>query len=127
MKMAISMILIYSLLLCGCGSAAVPEITAPAEIKAVPETTAEIVTEPTTEPTLSPEELFVQSLPEKLRQAYELGIVELSLLEEPERECTIQEAAAVLQNVYNLRFYEDSWMLINTVTEDNSSNPATRG
>ena len=125
MKRAISIILICSLLLCGCGNSAVSEETMPVET--IPETTAEIPTEPTTEPTLSPEELFIQSLPEKLRQAYELGIVELSLLEEPQRECTIQEAAAVLQNVYNLRFYEDSWMLINTVNEDNSSNAATRG
>lgn len=125
MNKVIVLLLLLSMLLSGCGSVAVPSETTPVET--VPETTAEPTVEPTTEPTLSAEELFLQSLPEKLRQAYELDIVELSLLEDLERPCTIAEAAGILQKVCNLRFYEDSWMLTNTVTEENATEPATRG
>ena len=52
--------------------------------------------EPTTEPTLSAEELFIQSLPEKLQEAYGLDIVDLELLEGLERSCTIEEASGIL-------------------------------
>lgn len=113
--------------LTACGSA--PAGMVPAKI--MPETISELTTEPTseptTEPTLSAEELFIQSLPEKLRQAYELGIVDLTLLEELERPCTTAEAAGILQQVYKLRFCEDSWMLTNAVTEENVAEAATRG
>lgn len=124
MKRLTALLLLFSLLLSACSNNAPAEAT---PMETVPETTAEPTTEPTAEPTLSPEELFIQSLPEKLRQAYELGIVELPLLEVLERPCTIAEAADILQKVYNLRFYEDSWMLTNTVNEKNSAEPATRG
>ena len=129
MRKAIAILLLLSLLLSGCGSAAAPAETVTAET--VPAVTAAPITEPTeepaTEPTLSAEELFIQSLPEKLQEAYNLGIADLDLLEDLQRECTTQEAAAILQKVYNLRFFEDSWMLTNTVTEENASTPATRG
>ena len=124
MKRLTALLLLFSLLLSACSNNAPAEAT---PMETVPETTAEPTTEPTAEPTLSPEELFIQSLPEKLWQAYELGIVELPLLEALERPCTIAEAADILQKVYNLRFYEDSWMLTNTVNEKNSAEPATRG
>lgn len=91
------------------------------------ETISETTTEPTTEPTLSAEELFIQSLPEKSRQAYELGIVGLELLEDLDRVCTIAEAAEMLQNICRIKFEADSWMLTNTVTEENADKPATRG
>ena len=129
MKKAVSLILLCSLLMSGCGSTAVPAETVPAEtfLAAATEPATEPVTEPVTEPTLSAEELFIQSLPEKLQEAYELGIVDLDLLEDLQRECTTAEAAEILQKVYNLRFFEDSWMLTNTVTEENAAAPATRG
>ena len=93
----------------------------------MPETTAAPTTEPATEPTLSAEELFVQSLPEAHQQAYELGIVDLPLLEEPERSCSIQEAAELLQRIYRIKFGSDSWMVTNAVTEENAADPTTRG
>ena len=83
--------------------------------------------EPTTEPTLSAEELFIQSLPEKLQEAYGLDIVDLELLEGLERSCTIEEDSGILQRIYRIKFDADSWMLTNTVTEENAAGPATRG
>ena len=129
MKQIITILLLISMLLSGCGNAATPAEPAPAETlpAAATEPATEPVTEPVTEPTLSAEELFIQSLPEKLQEAYNLGIVDLDLLEDLQRECTTAEAAEILQKVYNLRFFEDSWMLKNTVTEENASEPATRG
>ena len=126
MKRIVTLLLVAVMVLSlsGCGGNA-PVETAPVETLPVP--TAEPTTEPATEPTLSPEELFIQSLPEKIRQAYELGIVDLALLEELERPCTIQEAAEILQNIYRLKFSADSWMLTNTVTGENADQPATRG
>lgn len=126
MKGIIALIVIFATLLslAACGSSA-PMETLPAET--VPEATAEPTMEPTTEPTLSAEELFIRTLPEKLRQAYEIGIVELTLLEDLERLCTIEEAADILQNICRIKFGTDSWMLTNTVTEENAAEPATRG
>ena len=125
MKQSLIAIILLSILLSACAPvhSTVPETAPETTAQTVPETTAD----PTTEPTLSPEELFIQSLPEKLREAHDLGIVDLTLLEEPERPCTIREAADILQKVYNLRFYEDSWILTNTVTEKNTAESATRG
>ena len=129
MKNVFVFLLLFSLLLSGCAGTSTPAETISAEI--IPAMTTESVTEPATEPVtepaLSAEELFIQSLPEKLQEACALGIVEPDFLEDLQRDCTTQEAAAVLQKEYNLRFYEDSWMLTNTVTEENASSPATRG
>ena len=126
MKKLIAAFLLCAIILSGCSTTAAP-VETQSTVSPTAAPTTEPATEPTTEPTLSAEELFIQSLPEKLRLAYELGIVNLSLLETLERECTIQEAAGILQNVYRLRFYEDSWMLTNTVNEKNAAEPATRG
>ena len=129
MKRLTTLLLVFVMVLSltACGSA--PAGMVPAKI--MPETISELTTEPTseptTEPTLSAEELFIQSLPEKLRQAYELGIVDLTLLKALERPCTTAEAAGILQQVYKLRFCEDSWMLTNAVTEENVAEAATRG
>ena len=126
MKRIVTLLLVVVMMLSlsGCGSND-PVETAPAETVPVP--TAEPTTEPTTEPTLSPEELFIQSLPEDQRQAYELGIVDLALLEEADRECTTAEAAEILQNIYRIKFGADSWILIHTVNEENAAQPVTRG
>ena len=128
MKQSLIAIILLSILLSACTPvhSTAPETATETVAQTIPKTTAEPTTEPTTEPTLSPEELFIQSLPEKLREAHDLGIVDLTLLEEPERPCTIREAADILQKVYNLRFYEDSWILTNTVTEKNAAESATR-
>lgn len=128
MKRLISAVLLIAIVLCGCSTAAPTEqaiAETASEATVIP--TTEVPTEPTTEATLSPEELFIQSLPEELRSAYELGIVELPLLEDPERPCTLEEAAAILQNIYRIKFDADSWMLTNTVTEENAAEAATRG
>ena len=126
MKQLLCVILLCAMILSGCADAAPAEPTA---AETVSETAATVppATEPAPEPTLSEEELFIQSLPEKLGQAYELGIVELSLLEEPDRFCTIQEAAQILQSIYRIKFTEDSWILTHTVTEENDGDHATRG
>ena len=116
------LLLLFSLLLSGCGSTALPAETAGTTVP-----TTVPVTEPVTEPTLSAEELFIQSLPEKLRSAYELGLVELSLLEDLERPCSIREAADILQTIYRIKFGTDSWFLTKTVTEENAAEAATRG
>lgn len=60
-------------------------------------------TEPTTEATLSPEEQLLSSIPERTRQAYELGLVALEQLEDLERSVTIGEAVQMLQRAYTLR------------------------
>ena len=122
---ALFLALVMLLSLTACGGSA-PAETAVPETVPITEAPTEPATEPTTEPTLGPKELFLQSLPEKLRQTCELGIVEPEFLEDPDRLCTMEEAAHILQKVYNLRFYEDSWMLTNTVTEEAAAGPATR-
>ena len=125
MKRPICLVLLFPLLLSGCRNAA------PIETQSTTASTAVVINEPTepatTEPTLSAEERFLLSLPEKLRIAWELGITERSLLEDTERTCTIKEAAGILQNIYRIKFLEDSWILTNTVTEENADDNATRG
>lgn len=54
----------------------------------------------TTEATLSPEDQLLSSLPERIRQAYELGLVELEQLEDLDATVTIGEAAEMLQKAY---------------------------
>ena len=125
MQKRIRFLLIAVLLLAlmsGCGR----QDSAPTETTPV-ETVPQITTETATEPTLSPEELFLQSLPVKLRQACESGIVMPEALEDPERPCTIGEADRMLQNIYRQKYGEDSWMLTYAVTEENAAQAVTRG
>ena len=123
--MAFVLALAMVLSMAACGGSTPAETTAPAT---VPENAGDGSPVPETEaPTLSPEEMLYNSLTDRMQQAVDLGIVELSQLEDPERECTVADAADILQEVYNLRFYEDSWMLTHTVTEENAAQPATRG
>lgn len=85
-----------------------------AETMAVTESIAETIapaTVPTTEPTLSQEAQLLSSLPDRTRQAYELGLVELEQLEDLERTVTIGEAAQMLQKAYTLRNGTESSLL----------------
>ncbi len=98
--LSIFLICLMVLSMAGCGGAA-PETaptTAPAVQAEVPETTQ--ATETSTEPTLSAEEILINSLPEKVRQAYDLGLVELELLEDLDRICLGAEAAKIIQNIH---------------------------
>ncbi len=95
--LALLLVLLTVLSMTGCGSAA-PETAPTAATTAaaeIPETT-----EAPTEPTLSAEEILIASLPEKVRQAYDLGLVELDLLEDLDRICLGAEAAQIIQNIH---------------------------
>ena len=100
MKRMLSLLLVLALLLSGCGGGETTEAvkaaaeTAAATENAVPEATAS----PTTEPALSAEEVLYNSLPEKLRCAVDLEIVELDVLDDLTRICKGAEAAQMLQN-----------------------------
>lgn len=124
MKRTIILILALLVALSGCG----PTAAAPAETAApVTEVTELPAAEPTTEPTLSPEEQFLQSLPEKLRLAHDLGIVPLTLLEESDRLCTIEEAADLLHNAYREKLGKESRMLTMAAAREIGSQNVTRG
>lgn len=93
-------------------------------------TTAEIsepTTEPTTEPALSPEEVLYNSLPDRMKQAVDVGIVEPSQLEDLNRECTIEEAAQMLQNAYTQRNGTESKLLTDVMALDCAGEPAYLG
>lgn len=97
MKKILSLLLVLSMLLSGCGGEATKEAeksTVAAE-SAAPET----MEAPTTEPTLSPEKVLYNSLSEKVQQAVDLGIAKLDMLDNLTRICTGVEAAEMLQNV----------------------------
>ena len=90
----------------------------------VPETTAE----PTPEPTLSPEEVLYNSLPDRMKQAVDVGIVELSQLEDLERIVTVGEASAMLQKAYVHRTGVESHTLKELMErEEYAFRNATRG
>lgn len=100
MKQLLCLLLILVLLvplLSGCGAEQKPVLTTEG-------TTAESATEateaPTTEPPLNPEERLYNSLTERQRQAVDVGIVELSQLEDLSRVVTVGEASAMLQKAY---------------------------
>ncbi len=99
-KRGLSLILSFLLILsiAGCGNSA-PETAptvAPTAAAEIPETTE------------SPTEL---TLPEKVRQAYDEGIVALDMLKDPDRICATEEAAAIVQNIYTLHFGRESVVL----------------
>lgn len=106
-KLALLLCMVQLLtLLAGCGTAAQEETTVP-ETEAAAETAAV----PETQPSESPEERLVASLPEKVRKAYEQGIVGLDMLADLERICTGSEAAAMLQNARILKRGTESVIL----------------
>ncbi len=111
------------LLLSGCGA------KDPGQQETTPETVLcdpIELTHPTTEATLSPEELFLQSLPESLRKPCELGFVEPGLLENPERTCTKGDVLAILQKVVTAKLGRESWMYANALAEGEAEQEATR-
>ena len=134
MKKATSLLLVLTMvfsLLSGCGKPAAqestPQVPATAPI-AETAATAEHTTEPTTEPTLSPEELLYNSLTDRQRQAVDVGIVELSQMEDLERIATIGEASTMLQKAYVHRTGVESKMLKELMTrEEYASRNADRG
>lgn len=100
-------------ILSGCGGG--QEKTA----QAAPETAAAetaAVTEAAAEPTLSPEEELYNSLSDRMKQAVDAGIVELSQLEDLERIVTVGEASAMLQKAYVHRTGVESKMLNELMT-----------
>ena len=105
MKRMLSLLLVLTMVLslfAGCGSTQTEEKAEEPMVAATtqPAETAEPTTEPTTEPTLSPEEQLLASLPERTRQAYEVGLVTLEQLEDLDRIVTIGEASEMLQKAY---------------------------
>lgn len=103
MKKATSLLLVLTMVLslfAGCGKPAAKETTAQVPAATLSAETAAPATESTTKPTLSPEELLYNSLTDRQRQAVDLGIVELSQMEDLERIVTVGEASAMLQKAY---------------------------
>ena len=123
---ALCLTLVMLLSLTACGG------SAPTETKA-PETTAPAVTEapteaPGTEPTLSPEEVLYNSLPERMKQAVDVGIVELSQLEDLNRIVTVGEASEMLQKAFVHRTGVESKTLNDLMASPAySTRNATRG
>lgn len=128
MKKALCMLLALAMVfsLGACGAEAVPETTAPVVTTAAP--TTEPVPEPTTEATLSPEEILYNSLTDRQKLAVDLGIVELSRMEDLEGTVTLAEVAKMLQVGYVHRVGAESQALRDLQT-DSTYGPmtATRG
>lgn len=83
---------------------------------------------PTTEPTVDPEELFLQSLPADVRRAYEAGLVERGALEDLNRTVTVGEAAQLLQKAQTHRTGTESRVLADLMAHaDFASRNADRG
>lgn len=95
MKKILSLLLVLSLLLSGCGGETTPE----------PETTAPAETVVATEK--SP----YDALPERMKLAVDLGILELSQLQDPDRVIPVSEASAMLQKAYVHRTGVESQVL----------------
>ena len=131
MKKATSLLLVLTMVLslfAGCGKPAAKETTAQVPAATLSAETAAPATESTTKPTLSPEELLYNSLTDRQRQAVDLGIVELSQMEDLERIVTVGEASAMLQKAYVHRTGVESKMLNELMTrEEYSSRNAPRG
>lgn len=120
MKRILSLLLILSMLLSGCGGAG----EQPAQVQ--PEETAASVVETTAEPTLSPEEVLYNSLPEKMRNAVDLGIAELGTLDDLTRICTGAEAAQMLQNAHVLKRGDESLILSQVKGSEHADIEVTR-
>lgn len=104
MKKVVSLWLAVALVLSlvGCGGSGEKGAATVAETAAVVAET-EAPTEITTEPTLSPEEVLYNALTERQKTAVDLGIVEISQLEDMGRICTGTEVAQMLQNARVLK------------------------
>lgn len=131
MKRLISIFLLPAMLLSltACSSNTIVETTIST---VVPETDFSFVPEETvilvTEPTLSPEEIHYSSLPDRIRQAVDVGIVELNQLEDLDRIVTVGEASKMLQKAYVHRTGVESLILRDLMDNaDYSTRNATRG
>lgn len=124
MKRMLSLLLVLAMLLSGCGGGGEPSAQNHETAAAVAETTAATAAEPT----LSPEEMLYDSLSERMKQAVDVGIVELSQLEDPERIVTVGEASAMLQKAYVHRTGVESKTLAELMArEEFASRNAIRG
>ena len=127
MKRLLSMLLVLTMvlsLLTGCSDGG-ETAQAAQPTDGVTEAPAEA---PTTEPTLSSEEVLYNSLPDRMKQAVDVGIVKLSQLEDLERIVTVGEASAMLQKAYVHRIGVESKTLNDMMErEEYASRNATRG
>lgn len=99
-----------------------------ATTEAVMETTPAPTTPPTTEPTLRYEEQLLASVPERTRQAYEVGLVSLEQLEDLEAKVTIGEASQMMQKAYVHRTGVESELFAEMMeTETYAQRNADRG
>ncbi len=106
MKRTIALLLALAMLLSltACTGSTPAETRDPEPAPVVTEAPTEApTTEPTTEPTLSPEEVLYNSLPDRVKQAVDVGIVGLDVLNDLTRICTGTEAAQMLQNARVLK------------------------
>lgn len=123
----LAMVMLVSLL-SGCGGKQEETVQAVPEMESVMETTAASATELITEPTLSAEEVLYNSLPDRTKQAVDVGIVELEQLTDLNRIVTVGEAAAMLQKAYVHRTGVESKTLNEMMTNpDYSERNADRG
>lgn len=119
MKKMVSPLLALTIMLSlfsGCGSSQTEEET------------VEPTAEPTSEPTLSPEEMLYNSLSDRMKQAVDAGIVELSQLEDLNRIVTVGEASEMLQKAFLYRTGVESMTLRDPMASaDYNDRNATRG
>lgn len=125
---ALLLALVMVLSLTACGSSAPVETTAPETVPATAVPTEAPTEAPTTEPTLSPEEVLYNSLPDRMKQAVDVGIVELNQLEDLERIVTVGEASEMLQKAYVHRTGVESKTLNDLIVrEEFAARTADRG
>jgi len=122
---ALLLVLVSMLSLTACGGSTPALATAP---ETAPVTTEAPTEASTTEPTLSPEEVLYNSLPDRMKQAVDLEIVELSQLEDLTRIVTVGEASTMLQKAYVHRTGVESKALKELMnTPDYAERTADRG
>lgn len=125
LSLALSFLL--SLAACGGGGETIPATTSLAQTDAPALEPTVAAMEATTEPTLSQEEQLFYSLPERVRQACELGLVELDQLEDLGRQVTIGEASEMLRRAYAIHHGSESKLMGDILAMDCLSEPAYLG
>ena len=115
-------------MMAACGGAAPVEITLPPTVTATEASEDIPAAMPAIEPALSPEEILYHSLPERMKQAVDTGIVELSQLEDLNRIVTVGEASQMLQKAYIHRTCMESKTFHEIIhREEFASRTANRG